>query len=187
MVDQDELIGEIIGVLELVQRQSDWRDAGDREWTRAVKTALCTRGNELGHFTCASSVDCSADNAEWLYDVVWLAYEPDKDIKDHLGSVPLVAESEWGTDDEIDHDFEKLLLALADLRVMIFGGKNDDNNKTAERLYRYVSKFNRGGPEDVYLLAGHEGDEIGFRFYRIQIEQELQVRDGINWRTLATS
>ena len=40
MVDQDELIGEIIGVLELVQRQSDLRDAGDREWTRAVKTAL---------------------------------------------------------------------------------------------------------------------------------------------------
>ena len=59
----------------------------------------------------------NCDHGEWLYDVTWLEYEGEL-----LTDAPLVAECEWSGGEEIDHDFQKLLLARAGVRLTIFDG-----------------------------------------------------------------
>ena len=92
-------------------------DGGGSWWTKEIKTRLCKIGNDLGYYTCASQVDRKCVNqGEWLFDVAWLDWETkDKNLK----SVPLVAESEWGDLDHIRDDFQKLLVARADIRLMV--------------------------------------------------------------------
>ena len=119
-----------------------------------------------------------------MYDVVWLVYSPDGRKDDYLLSVPLVAESEWGNEDAIDEDFEKLLLARATIRLMIFGGANEDNDETAKRLVRLVEHFELGGSDDAYLLAGYESNDEGFWFYRVLGDQELQKLNDGDWKPI---
>ena len=180
MVDRDTLIDQIIGALREVHRLPNLQDASDAEWTREVKIALCKIGKCHEYTTCASVPDDHADHGEWLYDVVWLVYSPGEKKVELLQSVPLVAESEWGNEDDIDEDFQKLLLARATIRVMIFGGANEDNDETAKRLVRLVKHFKLGGSDDAYLLAGYESNEEGFRFYRILGDREFHelCKDG---------
>ena len=58
---------------------------------------------------------------EWLYDFTCLEYKHNDD-GGWLKGIPVVAECEWGNKDCIGDDFQKLLLARADVRVMIFNG-----------------------------------------------------------------
>ncbi|HOB61443.1 MAG TPA: hypothetical protein PKI41_04905 [Candidatus Competibacteraceae bacterium] len=55
------------------------------------------------------------DHTEWLYDILWWHEGP----PDHM-KVPLVAESEWGNRNAFKFDFQKLLLAKVEHKVMIF-------------------------------------------------------------------
>ena len=66
--------------------------------------------------------DENRDWPEWLYDVTWLKYEHEGERL--LIEAPSVAECEWGNKGDIDDDFEKLLLARAGIRLMIFNGFN---------------------------------------------------------------
>ena len=184
MADRDTLIDEIIGALRGVHQLPNLQDAYDAEWTREVKIALCKIGKCHKYSTFASVPDGHADGGEWLYDVVWLVYSPDGRKVEYLLCVPMVAESEWGNEDDIDEDFQKRLLARATIRVMIFGGANDDNDETAKRLVRLVKHFELGGSDDAYLLAGFESNEEGVSFYRILGDQELQkLNEGV-WAPL---
>ena len=106
-----------------------------RWWTKQVMTALCLWGFEnlkRGFWIGASRTGdtetmkkCAEHyggkfQGEWLYDLIFLEYD------DHgcLERTPLVAECEWGNKDEIDDDFQKLLVARANVRVMIFNGNH---------------------------------------------------------------
>ena len=81
------------------------------------------------------------DYGERLYDVTWLDYE--KSGSGELVDAPLAAECEWGNEGDIEDDFEKLLLARAGIRLMIFNGFHEAGSKEiAERLARKVREFN---------------------------------------------
>ena len=92
-------------------------------WTQAIKSELCRigRGEE---FKCKVGAharevaECHRDYGEWLYDVTWLEYDRDGCVT----AAHLVAECEWGDITDIDEDFQKLLLARATVRLMIFDG-----------------------------------------------------------------
>ncbi|MBM9536188.1 hypothetical protein [Desulfobulbus alkaliphilus] len=141
----------IQSALEAIPERSEteqWQ--GERPWSVAVKAAIVGVGREFGWLTAANG--CETDEGkEWLYDVVW--YQSDR--ADHMTDVSLVAESEWGGENAIKEDFEKLLVSRSKYRVMIF---QVDSDEAALRLFQkmrlWIAKFHRTNVGDRYLLAG---------------------------------
>lgn len=137
---------------------------GSPAWTKAVATKLCEIGRDFGYQVGASKVDGpNRDWPEWLYDVTWLEYDRDGLLID----APLVAECEWGNFGNIKDDFEKLLLARAGVRLMIFD--EPGSNGIAERLAGMVRKFKGSRAEDAWLLAAwkRSDNDWSFRYFTI--------------------
>ncbi len=158
------------------------KPAGNTEWNKAVKTELCKIGRgRFGCYVCARDVDeTDRDQGEWLYDVTWLEYEKNgrSELKARrkLVDAPLVAECEWGDLGDIYDDFEKILLARAGVRLMIFdGGYDPGSTGIAERLAGRVREFNGSRSEDAWLLAAWEGsnDDWSFRYFTIEANQAV--------------
>jgi hypothetical protein len=86
-----------------------------------------------------------ADCPEWLYNLVWYDGRCGE-----LRDVILAAEIEWATWAHTDedglnkilYDFEKLLVARTEYRIIIFQGKNDFIDRTFERLEKSVRNDN---------------------------------------------
>lgn len=104
-------------------------------------------------------------NSEWLYDVTWLAWSTDGSV---ALDVPLVLESEWKRSG-IGYDFDKLLLARAQLRVMVFETVNRGQSETiTSGLLRRIAAFAPSRPGDRYLFAAWEnGANFYFRPYTV--------------------
>lgn len=178
--------------LDAVLNDLDLNDAGGEVWTRKVKTALCEACREVEDtfYLYATGVDCA--EKEWLYDVSCLEYKDDpEDGLDRcyhrlLKRIVMVAECEWGDQGRIFDDFEKLLLARADLRVMLFEGntlaKLEDR---FQPFLRYIAAYRDARIGDTWLLAafGYDEDENGncgnrkFDYCRI----EVTGRDSSGW------
>lgn len=144
----------------------------DTVWTKTIKTDLCKLGRDsFGCDVGASNVAESNRNfGEWLYDVTWLKY--DEGSPRRVVAAPLVAECEWGTFDDIKDDFDKLLLAHATVRLMIYdGGYKPGTKEIAQELATRVKKFSGSPAQDGWLLAAWERakcrDEWGFNYFRI--------------------
>lgn len=69
---------------------------------------------------------------EWLFDLCMLEWNE----HGYLARMPLALECEWGNDDAILDDFQKLIVCRADLRVMIFGEANQTTPGTFTMLRR---------------------------------------------------
>lgn len=128
-------------------------------WTKEIKTQLCRIGQELGCYTCASQVEKRfVNHGEWLFDVTWLEWN------DKLYSVPMVAECEWGDLDHIRDDFQKLLVARADIRLMVCDagwvcGCDRQAKETAKQLCKWIKAFEGSQAGDTYLLVAWERDK----------------------------
>ena len=150
------------------------------DWTRAVKTALCKAGH--GAFSgfpgrClkifASGVDCKVDGGEWLFDVSCLHYNAAGG--GYLRWAPLIAESEWGTKQEVFDDFEKLLVARAGVRALVFDLRLNwkTMDRAAAELSRLITAFDGVDGVDVYLLAGWTPSGFEYRAF-----DGMAARDG---------
>ncbi len=144
----------------------EWRCA---PWTLAVKEELCRWGLVHGLYVYAHSVEKrfrqtwpkdKRPRYEWLFDVTCLAYTDE----DYLDQVALVAECEWGCEREIYDDFEKLLVARADVRVMVFDGGEIDGADKFSEFEEYIRRFTLTGPDDLYLLAAYCEDLNRFEY-----------------------
>ena len=112
----------------------------------------------MGYYVCANRVNIEcANHGEWLYDVTWIEYEEDRIPATHLKEIPFVAECEWGNNQDVKEDFEKLLQARAGIRLMICNGwKRSNENfaqEVAERLANMVGVFNDSQSNDVNILV----------------------------------
>lgn len=141
-------------------------------WTKAVKTELCRIGRNFDYEVYAGRYvkEDEKDGGEWLYDVTWLKY--DRSGNDELTDAPLIVECEWGDYQDIEDDFEKLLLARARVRVMIFGGADEPGGSAkdiADKLARKEEAFKRFRGKGDWLLAAWEpnGDDWRFRYFTI--------------------
>ena len=159
--------------------------ASRRQWTRDVKTALGSAGRVHGYWVCAGGLprdSTAADSGEWLYDLCWLSYQSDGD--EFLLDADLVVESEWTGGEYLDEDFQKLLLARATVRLMIFDGGNlAGADQTASRLARQVATFRCTRDDDTWLFAAWVADDSergwSFRWYTVrQGEAVLQGAGG---------
>ena len=123
---------------------------GETPWSVAVKSAIVSVGREFGWLTAANGCE-TEEGKEWLYDVVW--YQ--SDCAHHMTDVPLVAESEWGDENAIKEDFEKLLVSRSRYRVMVFQADSDEAVlRLFQKMRLWIAKFHRTTVGDRYLLAG---------------------------------
>ncbi len=130
---------------------------GNRVWTQRVKETLVGLALDRGYKTYTSGVS-RADGSEWgeyLYDLVWLEVDPNDDFL--VRDVPLVAEIEWGDEEDIWDDFQKLPIARAAVRVMIFDTKPGLIEKLKNQMIR---DFKLSADSDRYLFASYDN----FRF-----------------------
>ena len=116
MTDQDRIVDAVCNALDGLR--------APMVGTKAVKTALCRAGRkafegsgeEAWVFASGVKNRSLAHGGEWLFDVTCLLYDDEGCIR----RVPFVAESEWGNRDDVRDDFEKLILARAEVRIMVF-------------------------------------------------------------------
>ena len=137
-------------------------DACDRDlWCRdrtyrttSVKTALGDLGHKLD-FKLGASGYRAADEGEWLYDMSWYTFDPAR--PGILTGQPMVLESEWTPDPQIDGDFQKLVQARADIRVWVFSATNlDEVRKHVERSREQAKAFAGRTSGDRYVCAGFD-------------------------------
>jgi hypothetical protein len=133
-------------------------DSDDKpsNWTAAVNSLLKKVAQEL-HAGCQIACKRTGDCSEWLYDFVCYT-ENDFGLEDVL----FVAESQWMNHwhkdqnyKDILFDFEKLILARCQIRIMIF----EANNETEIREYigwltKVVSLSKLTQTSDRYMFVG---------------------------------
>ena len=163
------MIEEIKRVLdEIAAKYRDQLDVSDKEWTRCVLTNIGRVGQQEGYFVYAGVRKDGRpvfNDGEWLFDLCWLDYSDDNKW---LIGAPLVLECEWGSRKNITDDFQKLLLARADLRVMVFSGRsNSETVETTECLKTFTKKLAETCSDDHYLLCGWSGEDRRFHFEHI--------------------
>jgi len=144
----DEVETEIVAALDKMVSSEDWRSWNTGKWTQEIKDRLGPIGERRGWSVWAEKCRYSA-NGEWLFDMTWLHYSNDN----RLLEVPLVLESEWAPGD-VNDDFQKMLLARAHHRVMIFDRKTrDEAMEIVSDLVAQVEAFRGTQPNDRYLFA----------------------------------
>ena len=129
---------------------------GNPAWTKAIETKLCEIGRSFDFQVGAATVDKeNRDWGAWLYDVTWLEYNDGQVV-----AAPLVAECEWGNFERIKDDFDKLLLARAGVRLMIYEGNrkcgSNRSKEVTDELARRIREFTDSRAEDAWLLAIYE-------------------------------
>ena len=158
---------EIIGILSQFQKDySEDKTLTDRpQMTSRIKKYLVDLGYKNGFGVCCSEF---GDRKAWLYDLVWYKNNSEK-YKEHkfqiLESIPLVVESEIDARiNEIKLDFEKLLLANSEHRLMIcFLGKND-SDFLKQYFIDSINSYNLCKKGDRFLIAIFDENEGEFEF-----------------------
>lgn len=191
MDEKDEIIREVKQVLDSILEKTkklEGTEGSERTlespkwWTDQVLTDLCAWGLKRGFWVGARGMNELAREcpervrSEFLYDLTCV-----KRNGDWLKRVPLVAESEWGNPKCIEYDFQKLLLARADVRLMVFNGNHyrtdyqSSEGKTSidsgglEKFVKYITECEQTRKGDTYLFAArlHEdknGKPVNHRF-----------------------
>ena len=138
--------------------------ARDTLWTRAIKSSLGYLGRSSGYSVCTSGMREHFDGA-WLYDLCW--YECTRE--DQFLNMPLALESEWKRGyADIKYDFEKLLVAKAKIKVMIFQASGASAVEYLDRLERGIRVYQGGSAGEVYLLACFDEASWKFKIRRVE-------------------
>jgi hypothetical protein len=126
---------------------------GNPEFTVAIKESLTRLGKKLGYRVCTTLPNI-ADYPEWLWDLTWVR-GGDKAGVFELSDMPLAVESEWKEDfgKEILSDFQKLMVARAWLRVMVFQTPNAEVKMRFDQLREAIRTYSGTQPGDRYLFA----------------------------------
>jgi len=144
---------------------------GDGAWTQLILQKIGHLGTKKGLYVCTKQgMYPEANYGEWLFDLCWLEYAEGPFEQVPLISVPLALECEWQIGiSHIKHDFEKLLLTNANLKVMIFQQETlADAKETCAKLREWIERF---GPSSSgrYLLCCYvkDGEPKNFHFEEI--------------------
>jgi len=143
-------------------------EQGNRAWTKQLAIELGNLGRQHEWGICTPGGQGAGDQSDfeagWLYDLVWY-----RSPEGHLAEVYLVLESEWSYDEyDIRYDFEKLLLAKATLKVMVFQAGESEMEARFALLERGIDTFRKRSTDETYILAGLKVPITEFVFRQIQ-------------------
>jgi hypothetical protein len=135
----------------------DELESKKKNWTNLIKKKFLEYGLSLGYEVRVSKTQ--GNKSEWLFDMVWFA-----SIDGYIDHVYLVLESEFEPRIyNIVEDFNKLLVARADIRVMIFArGKTYQVEETIKDIEKRIKSFSQTIPGDTYFLYGLSWQDGGF-------------------------
>jgi hypothetical protein len=110
---------------------------------------------------------------EFLYDVIWL-----KQDNGYLKRVPLVAESEWSmAENASSNDFQKLLVARADHRLMVLSAKRGrPADEAIEPLIDEIERCELRERGDRYLFGCWLELDKKFDFLPYVVSEGLKSR-----------
>ena len=171
MSTRTEHMNAIRQALDGLTPELNWNE--NAHWTPRVLSELCKVGRIFGFIVGAKAdlvPEHDRDQGEFLFDVSWLT----RDYR-----MPFAAECEWDPRLEaVEKDFSKLLVARADLRLMVVSGQNG-----WEARVRKVADLVIGCPatrvDDFYLLAVPVADANGstWHFRWFAISQNLHISE----------
>ena len=150
----------LIRTFESLNTEALAADLADGEWTKLLKRKLGSLASEQGYITSTSGVD-GRFFGEWLFDLIWYADDSDG----HLVELKLVLESEWRTWDAIWYDFEKLLVAKCEHKVMVFQASDKHFATYIDGMTSAIDRFYPSVPNERYLFAGWNKTTSEFEFY----------------------
>ena len=138
------------------------RGQSNREWTRAVKHALCDPVLDGLHYWAAGT---GGDHfGEWLVDLVafrgssggWGA---------RIHDIVLAVECEWlNAQDEILYDFQKLLVIKARHKLMICEAKDGDTGRVVTWLNDCLETYHGPVAGETYHYAVWDERNGAFHF-----------------------
>ena len=157
-----ELITDIIATIKKVPDDLVPGAGGDREWTSFLKRKLREVGKKHEYLVSPCPDD---DNKEWLYDLIWFR----NDSNFQLREVALVLESEWSKDPwHIQEDFEKLLVAKAPIKVMVFQKHGNNIDVLWKLLEDGIRIFEKQPMDETYILAAFKEEDHEFEIRIVQ-------------------
>lgn len=167
------MVKELVGVLAGVGRMSKFQAGSRTLRTRRITRAVTRWGLGRGLHVYAKGLprrlkrkNPGKIDGEWLFDVTCLEYGDG----DYLQRAVLAVESEWGDEQDIYDDFEKLLICRAELRLFIFD--------RGALKFKWLRRCIQRGPVqagDTYLLAGYNDKKKLFEFRRVDVDADLRA------------
>lgn len=157
----DQLELDVIRAIDTLCDNPSAMSWSDTQWTRETKNALARLGKSKHYWVYASGCDF-ADGGEWLYDLCWLAYS-----EETLVGAPLIAEIEWYfRDTDVDDDFQKLVLARCDNRVMLFSPRRTNETRASvDALLTHISRCRHTVEGDKYLFGCWSDSQSKFDWF----------------------
>jgi len=146
-------------------------------WTEAFFAVLKEIGNEEGFKVYTSSakgkIIQEEGGAEWLFDLCWSFERPGNDDwkKDYKG-LKLICECEWKMNsDEIIHDFQKLAVGKAELKIMMVQYKSEEQfNDFKTSCEKSVDKIlYTDGSEYILIGSGNAKDDTEIKWEKLWI------------------
>ena len=153
-----DLIEEIKATIGSIPNDLPPGAGSDTAWTAFLKSKIREIGKKHGYLVSPCPDD---GNKEWLYDLIWFR----NDSANQLSEVALVLESEWSSDSwHIQEDFEKLLVAKAPIKVMVFQSNGNNLQGLWDQLTKSIDAFKQRSQDETYILAAFNGGEHKFEF-----------------------
>lgn len=139
--------------LELLAMCADpkWKDNRTSRIKKAIRKAV----EPTYHFTATIPEEApGSGRREWMWDAVAWEEQPEPGMTGWIRSLKLVAESELGSGDNAEEDFQRLIVARADYRLLVFDRRIRQNaEETIDRCMRAVRNFWGTQKGDRYLFA----------------------------------
>src|SRR2546430_14229755 len=110
---RDRVEKKVLAALRTLEHRWNNSHPSDRECTAALMRVLERLGRAM-RYHVNRRAPTGVRDGEWLFDMTWTQYR-----NESLLDVSLVLECEW-TPTERDHDFDKMLVAPAHHRVVVF-------------------------------------------------------------------
>lgn len=157
---------------------------GRRQATARVMVTFGQIGKRFGFLVGAKRCldaafpEWEADYPEWLYDMTWTEMKGD-----WLLSMPVAIESEWKyhyaivDQHRVDHDFQKLVQARADVRVWVSSAPNEEiARKHVEACQQQACMYAGAQAGDTYLFVVNVWSAGSTSIQRFEVEADRPSR-----------
>jgi hypothetical protein len=158
---------ELNAVVKSGDQAGNWKRS---EWTKRVKEAVSKVGRARKYVITVHGLGDKTE-PQWLFDMAWSVECGPK--RAYLQRLVMIAEFEWNRKEEdLDWDFQKLMVGRADFRLFVFDQKRkDDVKRIMDRFIEQISMYQGTQEGDRYLLAGSSTESTTFQVKAFSVKR----------------